>query len=193
MQKKEIRTIYRQQRMNLGLREVARMEDLLLIRIQQAGIPPVSVLMGYMADPARHEPDPGNIIRWFSFISPGMLELAPRIHDTGCGMDAFIFEEGQPVTLNAFGIAEPQDTYPVDPLAIDLVLVPMLAFDRQGNRVGYGKGYYDRFLPRCRPDCLKVGLSFFGPVDLISDVHPGDVRLDLCITPEHIYQWPISS
>lgn len=192
MLKKEIRAAFRQQRMGLEAREVARMEDLLLIRIQQAGIPPVSVLMGYLADLERHEPDPANIIRWFRFMSPDLVEVAPRIHASGGGMDAFIFEEGQPVTFNAFGIAEPPDTYPIDPLDIDMVLVPMLAFDRLGNRVGYGKGYYDRFLLRCRPDCLKVGLSFFGPLDLITDVHPGDVRLDLCITPEHIYQWPIS-
>lgn len=104
-------------------------------------------------------------------------------------MDAVIFDEDQPVEFNAFGIAEPIGTELVQPEEIDLVIIPMLAFDRKGNRVGYGKGYYDRFLCRCRRDCLKVGLSFFDPVDEISDVHPGDVRLDMCLTPERIFQW----
>lgn len=189
MQKKEIRAAFRQQRNNLTARDVARFEDLLLIQAQHAGLPPVSVLMGYLADITRNEPDPGNIIRWMRFMSPGMVEVMPRIHAAGGGMDAVIFDEDQPVAFNAFGIAEPIGTKLVEADEIDLVIIPMLAFDRQGNRVGYGKGYYDHFLSRCRQDCLKVGLSFFDPVDKINDVHPGDVRLDICLTPEHLYQW----
>jgi len=52
--------------------------------------------------------------------------------------------------------------------------------------VGYGKGYYDRFLKRCRTDCLKVGLSYFGPVETIPEAHDADIPLDCCITPEVI-------
>jgi 5-formyltetrahydrofolate cyclo-ligase len=193
MQKKEIRASFRQQRLKLTLQDVSRYADLLLIMSQQAGLPPISVLMGYLADSNRNEPDPANIIRWLRFTSPGMLEVMPRIQPSGGGMDAVIFEEGQSCTFNQFGIEEPDGEDIVDPEDIDLVLVPLLAFDRKGNRVGYGKGYYDRFLHRCRKDCLKVGLSFFGPVEEISDVHPGDVRLDLCITPERVYQWPTYS
>lgn len=189
MQKKEIRAAFRQQRKNLTERDVTRLEDLLLIQTQRAGLPPVSVLMGYLADISRNEPDPVNIIRWMRFMSPGMVEVMPRIHAAGGEMDAVIFNEDQSVEFNAFGIAEPIGTELVEPDEIDLVIIPMLAFDREGNRVGYGKGYYDRFLSRCRHDCLKVGLSFFDPVDEICDVHPGDVRLDMCLTPEHLYQW----
>ena len=65
-----------------------------------------------------------------------------------------------------------------------LVLVPGVCFDQTGHRVGYGKGFYDRFLKTCRPGCLKVGLSYFEPVDPIDDVHDGDVRLDFIVTPE---------
>ena len=62
--------------------------------------------------------------------------------------------------------------------SIDMVLVPGLCFDGDGHRVGYGKGFYDRFLKTCRPDCIKIGLSYFEPVESIDDVHEGDVRLD---------------
>lgn len=89
-----------------------------------------------------------------------------------------------PLTENAWGIPEPPPTaHPLLPTDFDAVLVPLLAFDRQGHRVGYGKGYYDRFLAECRPDCPKIGLSLVEPIDRIDDVEPTDVRLDMCFTP----------
>ena len=90
-------------------------------------------------------------------------------------------------TKNRWGIPEPQSAArPVSSATFDIVLVPLLAFDQQGNRVGYGGGYYDRFLAECRPDCVKIGLSLFDPVERIDDVEPTDVRLDACITPEEV-------
>jgi 5-formyltetrahydrofolate cyclo-ligase len=67
------------------------------------------------------------------------------------------------------------------------VFIPLLAFDKSGHRVGYGAGYYDRFLSKCKPDCLKVGLSFFEPVDEISDADEFDVKLNHCVTPSKIW------
>jgi 5-formyltetrahydrofolate cyclo-ligase len=68
-----------------------------------------------------------------------------------------------------------------------MVIVPMLAFDRQGNRVGYGKGYYDSFLKQCRPDCIKVGVCYFEPIAQIDDAGDFDVPLNFCITPQQVY------
>ena len=65
-----------------------------------------------------------------------------------------------------------------------MVLVPGVCFDRDGHRVGYGKGFYDRFLKTCRPDCVKIGLSFFEPVEKIDDVHNGDIALDFLVSAE---------
>ena len=91
--------------------------------------------------------------------------------------------------LNKWKIPEPIDGDVGDPASIDLVIVPLLCFDERGHRVGYGKGYYDRFLKKCRPDCIKTGLSFFPPVDQIDDVHAGDIRLDMCFTPDETYHF----
>jgi 5-formyltetrahydrofolate cyclo-ligase len=88
---------------------------------------------------------------------------------------------------NAINILEPLETEVIDPLDIDMVLVPMLAFDDRGNRVGFGKGYYDRYLSRCRQDCIKVGLSYFEAVDSINDANEFDVPLNFCITPQKVY------
>jgi 5-formyltetrahydrofolate cyclo-ligase len=70
-----------------------------------------------------------------------------------------------------------------------MVLIPLLAFDQTGQRVGYGKGYYDRFLANCRPDCIKTGLSFFPAEDKITDTNTFDIAMDFCITPDKIYEF----
>jgi len=67
------------------------------------------------------------------------------------------------------------------------VFVPLVVFDRKGNRAGYGKGYYDRFLMTCRPDCLKIGFSYFEPVELLEDKNQYDIPLNMCITPAGSY------
>jgi 5-formyltetrahydrofolate cyclo-ligase len=73
--------------------------------------------------------------------------------------------------------------------SIDLVLIPLLCFDKKGYRVGYGKGYYDRFLTECRPDVLKIGLSIFEPIDEIIDVTEFDIKMNYCITPNKIWSF----
>lgn len=90
---------------------------------------------------------------------------------------------------NSWGISEPavEDHVLQQPADIDIVLVPLLSFDQLGHRVGYGGGYYDRFLAECQPGCLNVGLSLFEPIDRIDDIEPTDIRLDMCITPEHVW------
>ena len=92
---------------------------------------------------------------------------------------------------NKWGIPEPQGAETVAIENIDLVLVPLLAFDTQGHRVGYGKGFYDRFLHLCRPDTVKVGLSLEEPVVQITDIHEGDTSLDFAVTPAKVYKFPV--
>ena len=118
---------------------------------------------------------------WRDF--PCVRMCAPRV-DLGSGdMVQVVFDSSTNLTENRWGIREPATGYEVAPGEIDMVLVPGLAFDRYGHRVGYGKGFYDRFLQQTRPDCLKIGLSFSNPVDMIDDVYEGDVAVDLIITP----------
>lgn len=88
---------------------------------------------------------------------------------------------------NAWQIEEPTGHEVVDAAAIDIVLIPGVCFDVEGHRVGYGKGFYDRFLKTCRTNCAKIGLSYFAPVRSISDVHDGDVRVDRVVTPERVF------
>ncbi|PTX22632.1 5-formyltetrahydrofolate cyclo-ligase [Pontibacter mucosus] len=89
---------------------------------------------------------------------------------------------------NNWGIPEPQDAHIIHAHEVDVVLVPLLAFDKAGHRVGYGKGFYDRFLDDCRPDVLKVGLSLDPPVERIADPNPFDVPLDAVVMPQGVWR-----
>lgn len=90
---------------------------------------------------------------------------------------------------NIFRIPEPTNGTKISEKEIDLVLVPMFLFDEKGHRVGYGKGYYDRFLREVSDKCIKVGVNFFEPIDSIDDADQFDVTLDYCITPERVHKF----
>jgi 5-formyltetrahydrofolate cyclo-ligase len=96
-------------------------------------------------------------------------------------------EEGTIYQENKLGIQEPVNEAIIAENEIDLVLVPLLAFDIIGNRIGYGGGYYDRFLAQTRPDCLKIGLSFFDPINELIEVENTDIKLDYCVTPQKVW------
>ncbi|MEM0999775.1 MAG: 5-formyltetrahydrofolate cyclo-ligase [Bacteroidota bacterium] len=90
---------------------------------------------------------------------------------------------------NRFGVPEPRMPVRwVYPMLLDMVLVPLLGFDERGNRLGYGGGYYDRFLHNIRPQCLKIGLAFeLSHLDAIP-VHAHDVPLDFVVTEAAVYR-----
>ena len=101
----------------------------------------------------------------------------------------YLLTENTQLRKNTYGIPEPVEGLLVPENKLDVVFVPLLAFDKKGCRVGYGKGFYDRFLMKCRPDTIKIGLSIFDAVSEISDATQADVRLDYCVTPEEIYSF----
>ncbi|MFM7021449.1 MAG: 5-formyltetrahydrofolate cyclo-ligase [Flavobacteriales bacterium] len=90
---------------------------------------------------------------------------------------------------NLLRIPEPVNGKKISEKEIDLVFVPLFVFDRAGHRVGYGKGYYDRFLRELTDQCVKIGVNFFPPIDTIEDWDGFDVALDYCITPEKVYRF----
>ncbi|MGK7394892.1 MAG: 5-formyltetrahydrofolate cyclo-ligase [Candidatus Cyclobacteriaceae bacterium M3_2C_046] len=88
---------------------------------------------------------------------------------------------------NKWGIPEPVDGIICKEDSIDMILIPLVVADRLGNRIGYGKGYYDEFLNNCRPDSVKAGLCLEEPIELIEDVHDRDIRLNHLVTPGQVY------
>jgi 5-formyltetrahydrofolate cyclo-ligase len=105
----------------------------------------------------------------------------------------FLLTENTQLRKNAYDIPEPVDGIEVSETKLDVVFIPLLAFDTKGNRVGYGKGFYDRFLAKCRPETLKIGLSLFEAVPEITDASAEDIRLNYCITPETVYSFVVET
>ena len=101
----------------------------------------------------------------------------------------FLLTENTKLKVTSYGIPEPINGLPVPENMIDVVFVPLLAFDKKGNRVGYGKGFYDDFLFKCKAETIKIGMSFFEAEDKIVDVYDGDFPLDYCVTPTQIYNF----
>lgn len=135
---------------------------------------------------SRREPDIWLVIdrlrREFSHIR---LTI-PRIN--GEELESVYFEGLYQLKKNSLGILEPGQGLVTPSDKIDLVLIPTLLADRSGNRLGYGKGYYDRFLRQCRPDCIRAGVSLLEPAEKIpTELH--DIRLTHLITPQGVIRF----
>jgi 5-formyltetrahydrofolate cyclo-ligase len=102
-------------------------------------------------------------------------------------MTHYLLTDNTKIKKNEYNIPEPIDGIEVPNSKIDVVFIPLLAYDKKGNRVGYGKGFYDKFLAECKPETIKIGLSFFDPEECITDIFESDILLDYCVTPKGIY------
>lgn len=104
-------------------------------------------------------------------------------------MTHYLLTDNTKFKKNNYNIAEPIDGIEVPVSKIEVVFVPLLAYDEKGNRVGYGKGFYDQFLSKCQPETIKIGLSFFESETLILDTLTTDIQLDYCVTPTKVYNF----
>ena len=106
---------------------------------------------------------------------------------TTISMTHYLLTDNTKIKKNEYNIPEPISGLNVPTDFIDVVFVPLLAYDKKGNRVGYGKGFYDKFLSDCKSDVIKIGLSFFEPEEEFEDIFENDVTLDLVITPSSTF------
>lgn len=113
----------------------------------------------------------------------GITVALPRIVDGD--LEVRSFQPGDATSTTWFGAREPSGGEPIDPLDLDVVITPAVAFDRRGARVGYGGGFYDRFLRRTRPDALRVGIA--ADVQVLDEELPAgdfDLRVHRIVTPD---------
>lgn len=191
MKKEEIRVLYKQKRAALSLHLKDKLDDLLLLQFQKLEIDIPSLIMTYSPIKHLNEFDPQTITDYCYFKNPGQQLFYPVMVQgkKNPQIISVIVDDETVFKTNKYGIEEPVEGIDMFPTEIDLVLVPLISFDKKGNRVGYGKGYYDRFLKQCRKDCIKIGFSYFEPVDQVEDVNKLDVKLDFGLTPDTIYQF----
>jgi 5-formyltetrahydrofolate cyclo-ligase len=147
----------------------------------------VRLLHTFLPIKKKKEPDTDRIMERLRQNFPEIRIAIPQIDPLTDTLNAAYFEKGDALHNNKWGIPEPvhADPAPVD--KIDLVIVPLLAFDSSGHRIGYGKGYYDKFLAQCNKEAIKVGLSAYPPEPAIEGLTSDDVALDHCVTPGRLY------
>ena len=187
MKKTEARLLFKQQRLELSEQQMEKLNDLMLIQFQSCDLPFVDHLFSYWPIEENNEPATHLFTEFLRFRNPGMQVLYPKSDFTKNAMHAVVTDIDTPFTKHEYNIYEPESDQVVDPKTIDLVFVPLIICDHRGYRVGYGKGFYDRYLTQCRGDCIKIGFSFFEPIPVLEDANEFDVPLDLCITPQNVY------
>lgn len=187
MTKQELRKIYLEKRQALSEAEYSQLSFQLYQNFFAAiDLSFIKVLHTFLPITSKKEPDTWLIIDRIRREFPHIRISIPKVNNQKSDLENFYFEGLHQLATNEWGIQEPKQGIPTEPEKIDAVLVPLLVFDEQGHRVGYGKGYYDRFLRNCTSQTKKVGISLFSPVEKIS-FSEYDVKLDCCLTPNHFY------
>ncbi len=182
MTKKELRKLFLEKRKALSEAEFSRLNFSLFSKFFAAvDLSSIHVLHCYLPMTAHKEPNTWLILDQIQSEFPNVRICIPRV--SGDMLENIAYEGREQLQLSSWGIPEPSWGDLVPAGTIDLVLVPLLAVDKYGHRVGYGKGFYDRLLRLVKPDCRKVGLSFFEPVEAVDDAEIHDIPLDECITP----------
>lgn len=110
--------------------------------------------------------------------------ILPKV--SGTELEHILLTDSTVIRKNDWDIPEPDQGLVIQPKQLDVVFIPLLGYDKVGNRIGYGKGFYDSFLAACKPEVIKVGLSFFLPVEQIQGMRLEDMKLDYCVHPEGI-------
>jgi 5-formyltetrahydrofolate cyclo-ligase len=149
----------------------------------------IKVLHTFLPIEKTKEPDTWLIIDRVKKDFPHIQVSIPKINPETSILDHFYYEGPKQLEKNTWGIPEPKQGVPTPIDKIDAVLVPLLGLDKEGHRVGYGRGFYDKFLNACLPDLKKIGLSFFPPISKITDINLTDNRLTHAVTPEKVYSF----
>lgn len=188
MKKAELRKIHLAKRAQMTPESVRKMsEKIAQLFFESTDLKSVKTLHTFIPIHKFNEVDTSKIYTRVWAEHPQIATVLPRTDLAAGVIESVRFDAQTELAENNWGIREPCGGKVIDPSAIDMVIVPLLCFDKNGHRVGYGKGMYDRFLSRCRTDCLKVGVSLFEPLESIEDIHEADITLDVCITSDRLF------
>ncbi len=186
--KKEIRKWMLDRRNDLDDNQLDQMSSQIASNFFDAfDLSTISTIHVYLPIVTKVEVNTWKIINRLSKDFPNIRIVIPKT-TKDLTLDSYIFVQ-ENLKVNSWGIPEPVKGDVIDDSEIDLVLVPLLAFDKNGYRVGYGKGFYDRFLEPIKDKVLKVGISCCNEVVEFEGIDQYDVPLDYCVTPNKVWKF----
>lgn len=189
MNKTELRKIALKKREQLGEKQGVEMLSKVLEHFSEFDFSNIKIVHVYLPIKRKHEMDTFKVIDFLRAHKPSLLIVVPRSNFKSLEMENVVYDEHTILEENEYGILEPMNGEVIDDNKIDLVICPLLTFDKRGYRVGYGKGFYDRFLEKCRGDVVKIGLSYFEPEEKIEDINDTDVSLDYVISSSRLWKF----
>lgn len=192
MTKEELRKIYLQKRRLLSDVEYERLSIQICENFfNQVDLSVIKVLHIFISIEKNREPDTVFIIERIQKKFPHINLVVPRVNHVTEEMENFRFEGFYQLEKNKWDILEPKEGKRIESHDIDMVLIPLLVFDEEGHRVGYGKGFYDKLLSKCKSNCKRIGLSLLEPVAKINDINSHDKKLHACITPSKTWNFEL--
>lgn len=182
MLKSELRKIFQQKRQDLSFAEIQKLQQNIYQQIYDLDISSVKIIHIFLTLEKFKEIDTEPIIDYFR--RKNIQIVVSKSNFINNTLTHFYLENDTQIELNKYGIPEPKNAVQAKEIDLDIVFVPLLISDKNNYRVGYGKGFYDRFLSNCRKDCKKIGINFFTPIKHIVDKNQFDISLDLVLYPK---------
>jgi len=188
MNKSTLRKKYLDQRLALSEEQYKQLNSRLIDQLFRSfDLSNIEFLHIFLPITKFKEVDTWQIIDRIKKDFPHVKFVIPKV--VGNNLEHYLFEEKEQLAIDKWGIPEPTDGERISANQIDMVLVPLIVADHHGHRIGYGKGFYDRFLTECKPSIRKIGLSLLPLTDEMIDSEATDVKLDGCVMPNLYYPY----
>ncbi|WP_299834576.1 5-formyltetrahydrofolate cyclo-ligase [uncultured Tenacibaculum sp.] len=182
MNKNELRKIYKQKRKDLSFESIENLQKSIYNQIYNFDFSKVQNIHIFLPIEKQKEINTYPIVSYLRSINKNII--ISKSDFSNATLTHYFFEEDTILVINQYGIPEPENALEINVKEIDLVFVPLLISDEKKYRVGYGKGFYDRFLSDCKTTVQTIGLNFFAPITSINNLNEFDVPLDKVIYPE---------
>ena len=183
MNKSEIRKVYLKKKELLTETEVQSLSEKIFENfLFQFDLKENQKVHCFLSIPEKGEVDTSSFLNYF--FENKIRVFVPKI--VKGKLIALEINKETPLIENSWGIKEPAGNEDCGLKDFDLIITPLLYADQFGNRVGYGKGFYDRFFSEINPKTVKVGVSFFPPNENIDDISAFDVPLNYLVTPTEV-------
>ena len=187
MQKLDIRTEFKEKRKSLSLEDKSNLSKRIAQVVADNFQLENKVVSIFLSIERLNEVDTSFLIR---ILKKANAKIYTPVSDFNTlELKHLSYDDNTIIKNNEWGIPEPTNGEGMDLKGFDIVFIPLLAVDAKGYRVGYGKGFYDRFLSQCRSDTIFIGLNYFEDLVEIDDLNDGDMPIHFLVTPNGVLEF----